>query len=60
MIEIYYGENEALEKALGMKGPFWGRHYTFTHGGKVLTCIYEVFSPALCNWLGPQAPPGSE
>ncbi|PNW83761.1 hypothetical protein CHLRE_04g216650v5 [Chlamydomonas reinhardtii] len=45
-----------LEDILGCKGPFWGRHYVFWSAGKPLTLIYEVFSPRLGAWLGPQEP----
>lgn len=34
-------------------GPYWGRHYVFWHNGKPLTLIYEVFSTALEQYLGP-------
>lgn len=36
-----------------MRGPFWGREYIFWHGGRPLTVIYEVFSSALEEFLGP-------
>ena len=42
-----------LEERFGHTGPFWSRHYRFFRGGKELTVIREVFSPALENWLGP-------
>lgn len=51
---IYYGHNAELEKGFGEKGPFWGRHYLFWHRRQPLTLIYEVFSPYLCRYLGPQ------
>ena len=35
------------------RGPFWGREYIFWHGGRPLTVIYEVFSSALEEFLGP-------
>ncbi len=50
---IYYGHCEALEKAFGNTGPFWGRHYLFWHHKQPLTLIYEVFSPYLTKYLGP-------
>ncbi|MEB3826722.1 chorismate lyase [Phormidium sp. CCY1219] len=50
---IHYGDSEALEKAFGEPGPFWGRHYLFWHRKKPLTLIYEVFSPYLTTYLGP-------
>ena len=34
-------------------GPFWGRQYLFWHGRRPLTLIYEVFSTALEELLGP-------
>jgi chorismate lyase len=49
---IYYGHSEALEKAFGHAGPFWGRHYLFWHHKQPLTLIYEVFSPYLTKYLG--------
>lgn len=42
-----------LEQRFGLEGPFWSRHYRFFRGGKELTVIREVFSPALEHWLGP-------
>jgi chorismate--pyruvate lyase len=42
-----------LEERFGEPGPFWSRHYRFFRGGKELTVIREVFSPALKQWLGP-------
>ena len=41
-----------LEQRFGQPGPFWSRHYRFFRGGKALTVIREVFSPALEHWLG--------
>ena len=42
-----------LEDRFGQAGPFWSRHYRFFRGGRELTVIREVFSPALELWLGP-------
>ena len=42
-----------LERRFGHGGPFWSRHYRFFRGGRELTVIREVFSPALEQWLGP-------
>jgi chorismate-pyruvate lyase len=42
-----------LEERFGEPGPFWSRHYRFFRGGRELTVIREVFSPALERWLGP-------
>jgi chorismate lyase len=53
---IYHGHSEALEKAFGHPGPFWGRHYLFWHHKQPLTLIYEVFSPYLTKYLGPTQP----
>ncbi|KMM17497.1 hypothetical protein SYNGFB01_03810 [Synechococcus sp. GFB01] len=41
-----------LEERFGRRGPFWSRHYRFFRGGRELTVIREVFSPALERWLG--------
>ena len=43
----------AVCRAFQASGPFWGRHYVFWHNGKPLTLIYEVFSTALEQYLGP-------
>jgi chorismate-pyruvate lyase len=42
-----------LAERFGYAGPFWSRHYRFFRGGRELTVIREVFSPALEQWLGP-------
>jgi chorismate--pyruvate lyase len=42
-----------LAARFGSPGPFWSRHYRFFRGGRPLTVIREVFSPALETWLGP-------
>lgn len=54
---VYQGDNEALERVFQTKGPFWGRHYIFWHGGKPMTVVYEVFNPRLERALGPAKPP---
>jgi chorismate-pyruvate lyase len=46
-----------LQERFGFPGPFWSRHYRFFRGGRELTVIREVFSPALETWLGPASPP---
>jgi chorismate--pyruvate lyase len=46
-------EAPALEEGFGLEGPYWSRHYRFFRGGRELTVIREVFSPALEQWLGP-------
>ncbi|WP_283762344.1 chorismate lyase [Roseofilum halophilum] len=51
---LYYGHSQALEEAFEQPGPFWGRHYLFWHHGRPFTLIYEVFSPYLIQYLGPQ------
>ncbi|OQR87749.1 hypothetical protein ACHHYP_08106 [Achlya hypogyna] len=50
---IFRGHSPALEKEFGLPGPFWGRSYLFWQGGRPITLIYEVFSPALLKYLGP-------
>lgn len=51
--QVYCGHSDYLEAAFQTRGPFWGRHYVFWHNGKPLTLIYEVFSTALEQYLGP-------
>ncbi|WP_414516215.1 chorismate lyase [Nostoc sp. PCC 9305] len=51
---IHYGKSVALELAFGQTGAFWGRHYLFWHQGQPLTLIYEVFSPYLRKYIGPE------
>lgn len=46
-------EAPQLEAGFGCDGPYWSRHYRFFRGGRELTVIREVFSPALERWLGP-------
>ena len=46
-------EAPALVAGFGRPGPYWSRHYRFFRGGRELTVIREVFSPALERWLGP-------
>ena len=46
-------EAPALVTGFGHPGPYWSRHYRFFRGGRELTVIREVFSPALERWLGP-------
>ena len=50
---LQHGDSNFLEQHFGRPGPFWGRQYLFWHGGKPLTVIHEVFSPALEEFLGP-------
>jgi len=52
LVEVHFGDSEHLEEVFGEAGPFWGRHYVFWLGGQPLTVIYEVFSPALDEYLG--------
>ncbi|OQR81679.1 hypothetical protein THRCLA_11515 [Thraustotheca clavata] len=49
---IFRGHSAALEKEFKMPGPFWGRSYLFWQGGRPITLIYEVFSPALQKYMG--------
>lgn len=51
--QVYCGHSDYLEEKFHTAGPFWGRHYVFWHNGKPLTLIYEVFSTALEQYLGP-------
>jgi chorismate lyase len=51
---IHYGKSAALELAFGQTGAFWGRHYLFWHQAQPLTLIYEVFSPYLRKYIGPE------
>ena len=51
---MYRGDAPALERAWGVEGPFWARHYVFWAGGEPLCVIYEVFSPKLERFVGPQ------
>ena len=46
-------EAPGLEAGFGRPGPYWSRHYRFFRGGRELTVIREVFSPALEEWPGP-------
>eukprot|EP00850_Spirogloea_muscicola_P001615 SM000006S19380 [mRNA] locus=s6:419977:421148:+ [translate_table: standard] len=50
---LYLGYSKPLERAFGTEGPFWARLYVFYRDGKAITLIYEVFSPALDQYLGP-------
>ena len=49
---VYRGESTELERAWGVPGPFWARHYVFWAGEHPLCVIYEVFSPRLERFLG--------
>lgn len=49
---VYRGESPELERAWGVPGPFWARHYVFWAGEHPLCVIYEVFSPRLERFLG--------
>jgi len=44
-----------LQQGFAEEGPYWSRHYRFFRGGRELTVIREVFSPALEHWLGPSS-----
>ncbi|ETL32477.1 hypothetical protein L916_14956 [Phytophthora nicotianae] len=52
MKSVFCGHSTELEKAFGAPGPFWGRSYLFWNGGRPVTFIYEVFSPALEKYMG--------
>ncbi|RLN95019.1 hypothetical protein BBJ28_00018449 [Nothophytophthora sp. Chile5] len=52
MKSVFCGDSAELEEAFGMPGPFWGRSYLFWNGGRPVTFIYEVFSPALEEYMG--------
>ncbi|KAG7382799.1 hypothetical protein PHYBOEH_010237 [Phytophthora boehmeriae] len=52
MKSVFCGNSPELEKAFGAPGPFWGRSYLFWNGGRPVTFIYEVFSPALEKYMG--------
>ncbi|ARV57253.1 chorismate lyase [Nostocales cyanobacterium HT-58-2] len=51
---IHYGKSAFLESAFGQPSGLWGRYYLFWHQGQPLTLIYEVFSPYLRKYLGPE------
>ncbi|GAQ80691.1 hypothetical protein KFL_000600080 [Klebsormidium nitens] len=53
---LYLGFSDELERAFGVPGPFWSRHYVFYHDGRPLTLIYEVFSRSLEQYIGPMHP----
>ncbi|GMF26679.1 unnamed protein product [Phytophthora lilii] len=52
MKSVFCGNSAELEKDFGVPGPFWGRSYLFWNGGRPVTFIYEVFSPALEKYMG--------
>ena len=49
--QLFYGESAALDELFGSTGPYWGRYYFFWHDQRPLTLIYEVFSPAIQEYL---------
>lgn len=52
---VYRGSSPHIAEGFGCGDrELWGRHYLFWHKGKPLCLIYEVFSPALEQYLGPQ------
>lgn len=53
MKRVFCGTSPEFERAFGHPGPFWGRSYLFWNGGRAVTLIYEVFSPALETYMGP-------
>jgi chorismate lyase len=52
LYSLCLGHSQPLEELFQHKGPFWGRYYGLLHQQKLLTLIYEVFSPALAEYLG--------
>lgn len=54
ILQLELGNCPYLEERFQAKGPFWGRQYLFWHNQEPLTLIYEVFSTALEEFLGPQ------
>ncbi|MFN3927765.1 MAG: chorismate lyase [Pseudanabaenaceae cyanobacterium] len=54
---VYQGRCPALAAVFGTEGPCWGRHYLIWHGGRPITLIYEIFNPALGQYLGQEVPP---
>lgn len=52
LCQVVKGRCAALEEAFSCNSPLWGRYYFFWHAGKPLTLVYEVFSPALQQYLG--------
>ncbi|PSC72581.1 chorismate lyase [Micractinium conductrix] len=53
ILQLELGSSPYLEQRFAAPGPFWGRQYLFWRDGRPLTLIYEVFSPALEEFLGP-------
>ncbi|GAB4816010.1 hypothetical protein N2152v2_003056 [Parachlorella kessleri] len=53
ILAVEYGNSPYLEERFQSAGPFWGRSYLFWRNGRPLTLIYEVFSTALQELLGP-------
>jgi len=51
--DLYFGHSPELEAEFGCAGPFWARSYTFLNAGSPICVIYEVFSPAIESYLGP-------
>jgi chorismate-pyruvate lyase len=54
---VYCGHWSELQTVFRSDDPLWGRDYVFWNSGEPLTVIREVFSPALCQHLGPLAAP---
>ena len=51
---MYRGDAPALERAWGVEGPFWARHYVFWAGASPCASYTSVFSPKLERFVGPQ------
>lgn len=54
VLGIRYGKSAALESAFDHESNLWGRHYLFWNQAKPLTLIYEIFSPSLRKYIGPE------
>ena len=68
---VFRGENEMLARTfrrhcvagddedgeeVDEEDELWGRSYVFWRNGEPLTLVYEVFSPALSEYLGENPP----
>ena len=51
-------QDPRLQERFGRTGPFWSRSYSLFKGGRALTVIREVFSPALERYLDGEPHPG--
>lgn len=55
LVYLAWGDSAPLETLFGIPGPFWARYYWLWQGQQPLTLIYEVFSPALRQYLGSES-----